>query len=373
MGRHVVRRSTAGGLALLAGLTAGCTSEAEPPRSDGTVTVRTTPAPAPVVSTAEAAKVFEEYDRVNAAADASLDGSAIARVQTGVLLKESLAAYDIHRKAKTTDTATRFARPRFLIPAVDPARPYPRSFAVLSKRKGNEDDRSSLLFYFTRAKAGEPWKATAETWALTEPFASPSPSSSDAAPTASASQDDKTVQLRPKRLPELERGPSGTTPSSPTATADRAVCDGFADLLSFSPPHGSTEDARFTRGAFTSDLVRRLNGRADRALERRWSYRTTGEDLPVFRLAHGGSLVACTYVREYDVAGTGATGTVRFGKGSDTDVLLGGGGREWRSVKETGSMTALIEVPAPKSAPATVLGCDCYAPQAITATGVPAP
>ncbi|WP_432113302.1 hypothetical protein [Streptomyces sp. S1] len=64
---------------------------------------------------------------------------------------------------------------------------------------------------------------------------------------------------------------------------------------------------------------------------------------------------------------------MRLGKGSDTDVLLGGGGREWRSVKETGSMTALIEVPASKSAPATVLGCDCYAPQALTATGVPAP
>ncbi|MER7911972.1 hypothetical protein [Streptomyces sp. NPDC096068] len=334
---------------------------------------------APVVPSAEAEKVFEEYDRVNAAADASLDGSAIARVQAGVLLKESLAAYAIHRKAGTTDTATHFARPRFLIPAVDPARPYPRSFAVLSKRKGNEDDRSSLLFYFTRAKAGEPWKATAETWALTEPFASPSPSNasspSDAAPTASASQDDKTVRLRPKQLPELERGPSGTTPSSPTATAtaDRAVCDGFADLLSFSPPHGRTEDARFTQGAFTSDLVRHLNGWANKNLERTWSYRTTGEDLPVFRLAHGGSLVACTYVREYDVSGTGATGTVRFKKGSDTDVLLGGGGREWRSVKETGSMTALIEVPARKSAPATVLGCDCYAPQTLTATGVPAP
>ncbi|MFF5455999.1 hypothetical protein ACFY40_32915 [Streptomyces sp. NPDC012950] len=130
--------------------------------------------------------------------------------------------------------------------------------------------------------------------------------------------------MRPKQLSELERGPSGTTPSSPTATADRAVCDGFADLLSFSPPHG-------------------------------------------------GSLVVCTYVREYEVSGTGKTGTVRFGKGSDTDVLLGGGGRERRSVKETGSMTALIEVPTSKSAPATVLGCDCYAPRTLTATGVPAP
>jgi hypothetical protein len=316
---------------------------------------------------AEAERVFEQYDHANAVADAALDGSAIREVQTGVLLKESLAAYDIHRRAKTKDTVSHLTQPRFLIPAVDAAHAYPRYFAVLSKWKGNEVDRSSSLFYFTQTKAKGPWKATAATWAVTDPVTSPSPSG--ATPTPSASQDGKTVRVKPKQLPKVSQGTSGTAQLSTTASAERAVCDSFADYLSFSPPHGRPTDDRFTEGGFTSELVRYFNGWADEDLERSMSYETTGADLPVFRLSTGNSLVACTYVREHRVSGVGATGTVRFEKGSDTDVLLGGGGQAWRSVKEVSSMTALIEVPTGKASPATVLACDCYAPQRLSATG----
>ncbi|MEW2161692.1 hypothetical protein AB0912_01655 [Streptomyces sp. NPDC007084] len=317
---------------------------------------------------AEAGRVFGRYDRTNAAADAGLDSSAIREVQTGVLLKESLAAYDIHRRAKTKDQVSRLTRPRFLIPAADASHPYPRYFAVLSKRKGDEDDRSSSLFYFTQTQAKGPWKATAATWAVTDPVASPSPSA--ATPTPSPTKDGTSINVQPKRLPEVSEGPSGTARLSATAAADRAVCHSFADYLSFAPPHGRPADDRFTEGGFTSGLVRYFNGWANRALERTMNYTTTGADLPVFRLSTKSSLVACTYVREHRVSGAGAGGTVRFDKGSDTDVLLGGGGREWRSVREVGSMTALIEVPARKGAPATVLACDCYAPQPLSATGV---
>ncbi|MGW1491282.1 hypothetical protein [Streptomyces sp. NPDC002402] len=358
---YAARLAATGGLVILLGLSAGCTSEKGSSHSDQA-------APAPVITVAEAKRVFEQYDRTSAAADAALDGSAIRGVQTGVLLKESLAAYDIHHRAKTADTVAHLTQPRFLIPAVDAAHTYPRYFAVLSKWKGNEDDRSSSLFYFTQTEAKSPWKATAAGWAVTEPVTSPSPSA--ATPTPSSTQDGKTVRVEPKQLPELSQGASGTAHLSTTAPADRAVCQSFADYLTFSPPNGRPTDDRFTEGGFTSELVQHFNGWADKDLKRSMSYKTTGADLPVFRLATGSSLVACTYIREHRVSGVGATGTVRFKKRSDTDVLLGDGGREWRSVKELSSMTALIEVPTGNASPATVLACDCYAPQLVSATGV---
>ncbi|MFF3401913.1 hypothetical protein ACFYW6_25795 [Streptomyces sp. NPDC002659] len=98
-------------------------------------------------------------------------------------------------------------------------------------------------------------------------------------------------------LAELSQGASGTVHLSTTAPADRAVCQSFADYLTFSPPNGRLTDERFTEGGFTSELVQYFNGWADKDLERSMSYKTTGADLPVFRLSTGSSLVACTYIR----------------------------------------------------------------------------
>jgi hypothetical protein len=281
----------------------------------------------------------------------------------------SLAEYQLRRKTKTEDGIVHFTKPRFLIPAVEARDAYPRFFAVMSKRKGNEKDRSSVVFYFIQTKADGPWKATATTWALTEPIEKPSASEPSPAP-SSDENGETVVSVRPKRLPGMRRGPSGTVQLSATAASDRAVCDGFADYLSFEPPHGRPADDRFTEGAFSSDLVELHNGWANKDLERSFSYNVVGTDLPVFRLVTGSSLVACTFVREHHVSGVGSNGTVRFDKGSDTDALLGGGARNWRKVDELSSMTALIEVPARKSSPATVLACDCYDPQLLSATGV---
>jgi hypothetical protein len=348
-------------------LSAGCTS-AETSKPDDAVPPSPS-APAPVITAEEAKRVFEQYDRENAAADAALDDSAIRKIQTGVLLKESLAEFQIHRKAKTKDGIAHFTKPRFMIPVVEAREPYPRYFAVMSKRKGEEEDRSSLLFYFTQTQAEGPWKAAAATWALTEPLKK-SPTV-EPTPTLAPTKNGKSVvRLRPKQLPDIRRGASGTAQLSATAVSDRAACNSFADYVSFSPPHGRPADDRFTEGGFTSDLVRFYNGWADEDLDRSISYKVVGMDLPVFRLSTGSSLVACTFVREHRVAGAGPHDTVQFDKGADTDVLLGGDGKEWRRVVEVSSVTALIEVSAGKASPATVLACDCYGPQLLSATGV---
>ncbi|MFJ8923456.1 hypothetical protein ACIREK_28745 [Streptomyces sp. NPDC102415] len=170
-------------------------------------------------------------------------------------------------------------------------------------------------------------------------------------------------------VPDIRRSPSGTAQLSDTAQADREVCDSYADYLSFTSPLGNPTDDRFAEGGFTSDLVRFYNDRADNGLGHTFSYQVTGTDLPVFRLATGSSQVACTLVQKHRTTGAPPTGTVRFDKGSDTDLLLGGGGGQWRSVDRTSSLTALIEVPAQKSRAATVLACDCYDPQLLSVTG----
>lgn len=354
--------SVAAGLVLIAVLT-GCTSGAQGPDNEGG------PSPAasqPVVTKAQAEKVFTEYDRVNARADGGLDDKLAGRVQTGVLLKESRAAYRVHRLAKTKDTVVHWTKPRFLIPSVAADSGYPRYFGVLSKSKGKTKDRSSQLFHFVQKQAGARWLAAASTWALTEPLKKPSASSPMPSPTTT--EDGKTVvRLRPKQLPDLRRGPGGTVSLADTAEKDRQVCGAFAQYLSFSPPDGTEADARFVKGAFTSDLVKYFNKWGDPRLDYRLTHRTTGMDLPVLRLASGGSLVTCTLEQENRMSGTGSTGTVDYRKGSDAAALIGGSG-EWRRATEVSSMTVLVEVPA-KGAAATVMACDCYGPQLLSARG----
>ncbi|RPK34537.1 hypothetical protein [Streptomyces sp. ADI93-02] len=144
---------------------------------------------------------------------------------------------------------------------------------------------------------------------------------------APSKKDDTAVRVQPKVLPDIRRSPSGTAQLSDTSQADREVCDSYADYLSFTSPLGSPTDDRFAEGGFTSDLVRFYNDWADSGLGHTFSYRVTGAGLPVFRLSTGSSLVACTLVQEHRTTGAPPTGTVRYDKGSDTDLLLGGGCR----------------------------------------------
>ena len=363
MGRATTGVCASMGIALLIS-TAGC---------DGGGGSGASPSPSPspsaaavVITAVEAQRVFDRYDKVNATADAALDATAIREVQTGVLLAESLATYVIHRKAGTPDTVARYVRPTFLIPTMADAAAFPRYFAVLSKRKGDESDRSSTILYFMQAQDGGPWKATASTWVVTEAHQAPTAPTPSAAPTPTGN----IIEVTPKVLPELRRTTSGTVELSASTDADRAVCDDYADYLTFSPPNGKVTDSRFTSGPFSSDLVRHFNRFENPRLKRSYSVRTTGEDLPVFRFANGGAFVACTFQRRHQVAGIGASGTVMFDEGTDTDVLLGGGGRDWRSVEEISSFAALFEVPAGDALPATVLTSDGYGPEILSAAGV---
>ncbi|GHD78248.1 hypothetical protein GCM10010317_097280 [Streptomyces mirabilis] len=346
-------------------LVTSCTG-ASSDRSDGR------PAPSaisrPVIDRAEAKEVFAAYDRTNARADTAMDDAAQGQVQTGVLLKESLAAYQVHRKAGTKDEVAHLVRPKFLIPSEKADAGFPRFFAVLSKWKGQEKDRSSQLFYFAQTQPGGPWKATASIWALTEPLKKPS--ATDPAPGPTSTEKGRTiVRMKPKQLPALRRNPDDTVQLSPTGSAERSVCGAFADYLTFDPPQGKLADRRFARGPMTSDLVKFFNGWADPELERSLSYRPAGTALPVLRLDSGSSLVACTLQQTHRVAGVGASGTVVFEKDSDTQIMLGGG-PEWREATSISSMTVLLEVPAKAGAAATVLSCDCYDPTLLSATGV---
>ena len=200
----------------------------------------TKPAPSTMVITrAEAQRVFDRYNEVYTAADAALGAAAIQEVQTGVLLAESLAAYEIHRKAGTKDTATRYVRPTYLIPTVADEPAFPRHFAVLSKRMGDETDRSSIILYFTQTQAGGPWKATAGTWVVTDaPQTSAGPSASAAPAPAPTGH---TITVTPKVLPELRRNAGGAVQLSASADANRAACDNYANYLTFSPPNGKAK------------------------------------------------------------------------------------------------------------------------------------
>lgn len=201
------------------------------------------------------------------------------------------------------------------------------------------------------AQSGGAWKATAGTWVVTDPVQSPTGPTPSAKPTPTES----TIKVTPKVLPKLDQTGGGAVHLSASANVDRAVCDDYASSLTFSPPNGKVNDTRFASGSFSNDLVRYFNSFWDPQLKRSYSVRTTGEHLPVFRFADGSAFVACTFERHHSLAGSSASGTVKFDKGTDTDVLLGGGGRQWRSVQEISNFAALFEVPAGDASPATVL------------------
>ncbi|MEU5159569.1 hypothetical protein AB0G74_08155 [Streptomyces sp. NPDC020875] len=372
-------RLGAAGLVLLTTLATGCGATGGPtgPAESGGSGPAAAP-PGPVaVRAQEAQRVFEAYAGANAAADAALDGSAIRAVQTGPLLAESLAEYTVARRTGAELPRAGFRRPTFLIPDARHDRGYPRWFAAVSKWEGREADRTSALHYFVQREPKGPWRAAVASWVVTapEPAAAPPsaarPGFTGHDPAAGAPQD--LVRPGTPVLPPPDRAATGTIRTSSTPAADRAICDTLATSLS-GPAGGprSAEavaaDRRFTPGPFTSGLRSYVSGLADERLIRGYTYRATETGAPVFRLQSGGSLVTCSLIREHRLAGSGDGDTVVFTEGSGTDALLGGGGREWRRVDERSSATAVIAVPARRNEPATVLSCDCYAPQTLSAT-----
>lgn len=317
----------------------------------------------PLLTEAQAAEVFEKYVQENAAADEKGDAEAIARVEGGRLLEESRASARLHQAAGTKDTPVRYVRPTFLIPPVVDGAPAPRGFAVLSKREGAETDRSSVLHYFTRGADGKDWKAVVATWVVTVP------PPADPSPLPTASPKEGVIKVRPKVLPEPARGAAGSVELSPTATADTAVCGRYADYLSFIAPSGKPDSPHFEPGDFTGKMVDHFNGWNEEKLQRSFSYRPVGEELPVFRLKDGGSLVTCTLEGTYRDRGRTVGNWIMLDAGSDSEALLGGGRRKWASIEEVWSVTAVVEVP-PGGGPATVLSTDAYDATKLSVKGV---
>ncbi|MFF3210832.1 hypothetical protein ACFYYB_09210 [Streptomyces sp. NPDC002886] len=340
--------------------------------SPGPSSAGTAAGAAPLLTEARAKEVFDRYVLENAAADAKGDTEALARVEGGRLLEESRAVARLDRAKGTKATPVRYVRPVFLIPAVAEGAPAPRGFAVLSKREGAEKDRSSVLHYFTRGGGGGDgdgaggagdWKAVVATWVVTVP----PPATPSASPTASPKEG--VIRVRPKVLPEPARGAAGNAELSPTATADTAVCGRYADYLSFIAPAGKPDSPYFEPGDFTGTMVDHFNGWAAEKLQRSFSYRPVGEELPVFRLKDGGSLVTCTLEGTYRNRGVTSANWALLDADSDSEALLGGGRRKWAGIEEVWSATAVVEVPQ-GGGPATVLSTDAYDATKLSVKGV---
>ncbi|MCX4778062.1 hypothetical protein [Streptomyces sp. NBC_01264] len=236
---------------------------------------------------------------------------------------------------------------------------------MLSKREGAETDRSSVLHYFTRGGDGAGWKAVAATWVVTEP---PPPGGSDE-PTPTQSPKDGVVKARPKVMPAPAREAVGSVRLSPTATADLGVWGRYADYLSFTVPAGKPDSPHFERGDFTSKLVDHFNGWDEDELQRSFSYRPVGEELPVFALENGGSLVTCTLEGIYRDRGRTAGNWIEMRAENTSGALLGGGRRKWASLEEVWSVTAVVEV-LKGGGPATVLSTDAYGATKLSVKGV---
>ncbi|QDY76810.1 hypothetical protein [Streptomyces qinzhouensis] len=382
MTRPFARLGTAG-LVLLTALATGCSAAAVSTDSTGSTdngAGASSAAPGPLVLRAqEAREIFQDYADTKAAADAALDEASIRMVQTGPLLAESLARYEIARKAGTALPLAGYRKPTFLIPDGPGGQEYPRWFTSFSKREGRETDRASEVHYFVQERPGSPWRAAVGGSALTGPEpAPPLPPSVQypefAAPLPDPRYPQDAVRPGTPLLPELDRAADGAIRMSGTPAADREVCDTLAASLTTSvpgepAPAAVAADRRFESGPFTTGLRSYAVGLSGDGLLRDYTYRATDAGLPVFRLASGDSLVMCTLTRDHRVSAPGTDGTVAFTAGSDTDVLLNGG-RSFRRVDQRGSVHALVALPASKGEPATVLSSNGYDPQILSATGV---
>ncbi|MEF9881129.1 hypothetical protein [Streptomyces sp. P9-A4] len=373
---HVRTPGVLGALALLGAVLVGCTSgggaDGTTGGTPGSTSGSASSGAEPVLTEALARQVFEKYVRENAAADAKGDLEATARIEGGRLLEESRAEARLRVAKGDKDTPVRYVRPVFLVPAAGSGtgagagESAPQGFAVLSKRQGQESDRSSVLHYFVRGGDGEGWRAVVATWVVTEP---PAGTPGTSAPAPDPSPEKGVLALRPKVLPSPARGASGRAELSPTGAADAAVCGKYAEFLSFTVPGGKSDSPYFVRGEFTSKLVDFFNGWHEKQLVRDFTYRPVGQALPVFRLDNGGSLVTCTLEGTFHDRGRTPADWISTNEGSDTEVLLGRAGRKWSTIEEVWSVTAVVEVPK-GGGPSTVLSSNAYKATKMSVKGV---
>ncbi|MEV8099267.1 hypothetical protein [Kitasatospora sp. NPDC085879] len=350
-------------MVLIGAVMTGCAPAAGPGQAPGISASSAAGTVIPALTEAQAQDVFERFARESVAAQENGDSAALGEVEGGPLLEESQADGRLRKARGDADAPRRYVRPTYLIPQAAPGQPAPRAFAVLSKVEGKETDRSSYLIHFTRAADGGKWKAVASAWVLTEApvrTASPAPS---------PSPKEGVITVRPEVMPPLAREASGAVGLSAAPAAASGVCGHYAQYLSFTVPAGRPDSPDFERGDFTSKLVDYFNGWNDDRLQRTFSYRAVGGELPVFRLDNGDSLVTCTLEGTHRVRGATPANWINLNAGSDSDTLLGGGARKWASLEEVWAVTAVVEVPQDGS-PAKVLATDAYGATKLSVKGV---
>ncbi len=359
---HTGVRRTTGALVLLGAIMAGCAPSGGAQQAlDRPASTTGAPPAALALTESQARDIFERFARESASAQERDDLAALAAVEGGQLLKESQAEERLRKARGSSEAPRRYTRPTYLIPQAVQGQAVPQAFAVLSKIEGQETDRGSYLIHFARSADDGAWKAVASAWVVTEV---PSGAAS-AAPSSSPKPGVITVQ--PQVMPPLAREASGAVELAPAVAG--SVCGRYAQYLSFTVPDGKPDSPDFERGDFSSKLVDYFNGWYDNRLQRSFSYRTVGDNLPAFRLGNGHSLVSCTLEGTHQVRGATPANWINLGTGNDSEALLGGGARKWASLDEVWAVTAVIEVPQ-AGRPATVLATNAYGATRLSVNGV---
>ncbi|MCY0955251.1 hypothetical protein [Streptomyces sp. H27-S2] len=323
-------------------------------------------APVPMVIGHEQAEaVFNRYLSERTASLDRRDVAGLAVLETGELLKESLALIQVAKLRGVDVPEFSFGRPEFFVPAERDQQGYPRSFVVLTREPSDHVNatRDAAVHYFVQEAAGGEWKAAARSWVNDKPV---TPGKNDARMYKIFG-----FTARSKEIAAVGRDASGAVVLSPAAAADREVCGRYAEYMSFTAPDGEPESQHFLPGELTGDVVKAFNVlKEDLALVRkRYAFEKAGPELPVVRLADGKSLVTCTFLRtDY---WTGKNATFRYGNGElgGVDALLGGEYGWWRDTTARRSATVTFEV-AP-AVPADVVGSNALQAPLLSAEGTP--
>ncbi|MFD9356932.1 hypothetical protein [Streptomyces sp. NPDC060031] len=324
------------------------------------------PSPAPtaamVIGKEQAEQVFNRYAEESFDAEVRRDEEAAAKLQTGPLLEASRARYAQLKQAFPVAAESRYTQPSFLIPAERDQPGYPRSFVVLSKSSWNPAGRETAVHYFVQEAPGGEWKAAAGSWVNDGPMKT----QNEDTPSRHAG-----FGTRDKEIAPVGRDAAGAVTLSPTAGADREVCERYAEYMTFTAPDGEPQSEHFVPGDLTTGIVKAYN-EANENLDftrRRYHFEVVGQELPVVRLVDGKSLVTCSYRRTDHWSGKDAAFRYGTGRFKDVDALLGGGNKWWRDTTVRRSVTVTFEVP--QAGPADVVGSNSLKAPLLSAEGTP--
>ncbi|MEV6956774.1 hypothetical protein [Streptomyces sp. NPDC051183] len=315
-----------------------------------------------VIGREQAEQVFSRYATESFEAEERRDGEAVARLQTGQLLEESRARFGQLGQGFKVGVESRYAQPVFLIPAERDQQGHPRSFVVLSKRSSDPAARETAVHYFVQEVPGGEWKAAAASRVNEGPATQPK----EEVPYGRSG-----FGLRHQEIAQVVRDAAGAVVLSPTAGADREVCERYAEYTTFTAPDGEPQSEHFVPGDLTSGIVRAYNGANEDLdyIRKRYHFEVVGQELPVVRLADGKSLVTCSYVRTDHWSGRDSAFRYGTGRFNDLDAMVGGGNKWWRNTTLRRSVTVTFEVP--QAGPAEVVGANSLKPPLLSGEGTP--